>query len=121
MEFRDLISSCPVEENQSEEARFSFFSGGYVEDVDLQEEENDKEVNEGALALANATQKVLRLRDDPKSLIKGTARSGPEYLASRSYQGLDMHYNNSLPESYLTGRSGRASGYQDEKSRREEE
>lgn len=36
MEFRDLISSCPVEENQSEEARFSFFSGGYVEDVDLQ-------------------------------------------------------------------------------------
>lgn len=36
MEFRDLITSCPVEVNQSEEARFSFFSGGYVEDVDLQ-------------------------------------------------------------------------------------
>ncbi|XP_062174033.1 uncharacterized protein LOC133879473 [Alnus glutinosa] len=120
MEFRDLITSCPVEVNQPEEARFSFLSGGYVEDVDLQEEENDKEDNEGALALANATQKVLRLRDDPKSLIKGTARSGPEYFASRSYQGLDMHCNNSLPESYLTGRSGRASGYRDEKGKHEE-
>jgi diphthamide biosynthesis protein 2 len=86
----------------------------------ITEEENDKEDNEGALALANATQKVLRLRDDPKSLIKGTARSGPEYFASRSYQGLDMHCNNSLPESYLTGRSGRASGYRDEKGKHEE-
>lgn len=36
MEFRDLISSSPLEVTQSEEARFSFFSGGYVEDVNLQ-------------------------------------------------------------------------------------
>jgi hypothetical protein len=35
MEFRDLISSSPGEVTQSEEARFSFFSGGYVEDIDL--------------------------------------------------------------------------------------
>lgn len=36
MEFRDLISSSPVEvRNQSEEARFSFLQGGYVEDFDL--------------------------------------------------------------------------------------
>lgn len=34
MEFRDLMSSSPVEANdQAEEARFSFLKGGYVEDV----------------------------------------------------------------------------------------
>ena len=37
MEFRDLINSCPLKvRNGSEEARFSFFHGGYVEDFDLQ-------------------------------------------------------------------------------------
>lgn len=37
MEFRDLIASTPsVEREQSEEARFSFIQGGYVEDLDLQ-------------------------------------------------------------------------------------
>lgn len=36
MEFRDLISSSPVEvRNQSEEARFSFLQGGYIEDFDF--------------------------------------------------------------------------------------
>ena len=36
MEFRDLISSSPLEvKNQSEEARFSFLQGGYIEDFDL--------------------------------------------------------------------------------------
>ncbi|RAL37931.1 hypothetical protein DM860_000625 [Cuscuta australis] len=34
-EFRDLLGSAPVEENeQSEEARFSFLQGGYMEDFD---------------------------------------------------------------------------------------
>ncbi|KDO52392.1 hypothetical protein CISIN_1g0110281mg, partial [Citrus sinensis] len=34
MEFRDLMSSSPVEgSDQAEEARFSFLKGGYVEDV----------------------------------------------------------------------------------------
>lgn len=37
MEFRDLINSSPVESrNFSEEARFSFLQGGYVEDFDPQ-------------------------------------------------------------------------------------
>lgn len=37
MEFRDLIASTPsVEKEQSEEARFSFIQGGYVEDLDQQ-------------------------------------------------------------------------------------
>lgn len=76
--------------------------------------------DKGSLALANAMEKVVQLRDNPNSSKKSTARSGPEYFAARSYQGLDMHYDNSLPEPYLIGRSGRASGYEDEKSRRVE-
>lgn len=33
MDFRDLINSSPVDSrSQSEEARFSFIQGGYVED-----------------------------------------------------------------------------------------
>ncbi|KAM4105852.1 hypothetical protein ACB094_04G023800 [Castanea mollissima] len=120
MEFQDLINSCPVEVRNGSEARFSFFHGGYVEDFDLQEE-NGGEDNEGTLALANATDKVLQLRDIPKSVIKGTAKSGPEFFAARSYQGLEMHHENSSPEPFLIGRSGRASGYENEKSKHEEE
>ncbi len=83
-------------------------------------EENGGEDNEGTLALANATEKVLQLRDNPKSLIKGTAKSGPEYFAARSYQGLEMHHDNSSPEPYLLGKSGRASRYKNEKTKQEE-
>lgn len=37
LEFRDLISSTPVDvSTPANEARFSFFRGGYVEDSDLQ-------------------------------------------------------------------------------------
>lgn len=84
-------------------------------------EENGGEDNEGTLALANATDKILQLRDNPKSVIKGTAKSGPEFFAARSYQGLEMHHDNSSPEPFLIGRSGRASGYENEKSKQEEE
>ncbi|KAL6185506.1 hypothetical protein ACLB2K_041639 [Fragaria x ananassa] len=115
MEFRDLINSSPVESrNKSEEARFSFIQGGYVEEFDR--EGNDAEEDkEGALALANATEKALQLRDNPNAIAKRTAKSGAEFLAARSYQGLDIHYDTSLPGPYLMGRSGRAAGYQDEK------
>lgn len=115
MEFRDLINSSLAEaRSHSKEARFSFLQGGYVEDFDTQE--NDKEEEEGALALANATEKALQLRDNANSLVKRTVKSGAEYLATRSYQGLEIHNENSLPEPYLIGRSGRAAGYKDEKS-----
>ncbi|OMO57422.1 Diphthamide synthesis, DPH1/DPH2 [Corchorus capsularis] len=119
MEFRDLISSSPLEvRNEPEEARFSFLKGGYVEDFELQE--NGDEDNEGSLALANTTQKALQLRDsNPDSLVKGIAKSGAEFFVTRSYQGLEMHANSSLPEPYLIGRSGKASGYKDEKSEHE--
>lgn len=37
MEFRDLINSSPVDSrSQSEEARFSFIQGGYIEEFDGQ-------------------------------------------------------------------------------------
>jgi len=117
MSFQDLISSCPaVVENQTKEARFSFLRGGYVEDFDLQEsvEEEDKE---GTLALANVVEKALRVRDkDPRSLIKSTANSGAEFLAARSYQGLDINGHSPSPQPFFVGRTGKASGYDGEKS-----
>lgn len=117
MEFRDLITSSSVEvEKQSKEARFSFLQGRYVEDSDLQE--NNEEDEEATLALVQATEKALQVRDNyPNSLIKGTAKSGAEFFATRSYQGLDMHSNNSLPEPFVIGRTGKASGYNDEKGK----
>ena len=81
--------------------------------------ENNEEDEEGALALANATEKALQLRDTANSLVKRTVKSGAEFLATRSYQGLEIHNKNSLPEPYLKGRSGRATGYLDEKSETE--
>ncbi|KAL5576258.1 hypothetical protein UlMin_017957 [Ulmus minor] len=116
MEFRDLINSSHMDSrSQSKEARLSFLQGGYVEDFDAQDE-NSEEVMEGPLALANATEKALQLCDSVNSLAKQTPKSGAEFLAARSYQGLDIHNENTLPEPYLIGRSGRAAGYKDENS-----
>ncbi|MFQ6632160.1 hypothetical protein Gotur_009755 [Gossypium turneri] len=116
MEFRDLINSSQLEvSKQPEEARFSFLKGGYVEDFELQE--NGDGDNDGTLALANATEKALQLRDrDPDSLVKGIAKSGAEFFVTRSYHGLETQANSSSPEPYLIGRSGKASGYKDERS-----
>lgn len=76
-----------------------------------------EEVNEGALALANATEMALKLRDENSSCVmKGTAKSGAEFFLGRSYQGLEINGENS-PEPFLIGRSGKASGYSDEKSK----
>lgn len=114
MEFQDLINfSIPKEGNRSDEARYSFLQGRYVEDYDSQE--NVEEENE-ACTLVSATEKALQIRDNRNSLIEGTARSGAEFFAARSFQGLDIQNGSSQPEPYLIGRSGRASGYQDEKN-----
>ncbi|KAK6940067.1 Diphthamide synthesis DPH1/DPH2 [Dillenia turbinata] len=120
MEFRNLISSSPVEPGKlSEEARFSFLKGGYVEDVDIQVAENGENNTGRALALADATEKALQLRDKyPNTLVNGTAKSGAEYLASRSYHGLDMYSIDSTAEPFFIGRSGKASGYKDESENR---
>ncbi|XP_028087399.1 uncharacterized protein LOC114288118 [Camellia sinensis] len=96
MEFQNLMTSFPMElRDQLEEARFSFLQGGYVEDFEL--EETSEENEDGTLALVKAIEKALQVSNkDPKSIIKGTAKSGTEYLASRSYHGLDIQRNSSL-------------------------
>lgn len=117
MEFQDLVASTLVgTENQREEARFSFIQGGYIEDHDLQD--TNKEDEDGALALANMTQKMA-LQDhvkDLKTMVKSSAKSGVEYFASRSFQGLDMNGNSNAPEPFIIGRTGKASGYNHETS-----
>ncbi|KAL8555102.1 hypothetical protein ACS0TY_003053 [Phlomoides rotata] len=112
MDFRDVISSTPsVAMQQSKEARFSFIQGGYIEDLDLQETDE-------IAALVNVTEKALQVRDEHKQLAstKTIAKSGAEYFATRSYHGLDISAADTLPDHFLTGRSGKASGYKDEKS-----
>ncbi|KAI4373990.1 hypothetical protein MLD38_012041 [Melastoma candidum] len=118
MEFRDLINSLPDEVKhhpESEEARFSFLKGGYVEDRHPSGDADDE--NDRALALASTTQKALQLHDTvPNSLAKSTtAKSSAEYFAARSYRGLDVNSHSSSPEAFTVGRSGRAAGYDDEK------
>lgn len=113
MEFQNLIGSTPVKAREQPEARFSFLQGGYVEDLELQDIHEVEE--DGVLALVNATEKALRIRDDnSQSVTKGTSKSGAEYFASRSYHGLDINVSNSLPENFLIGKSGKASGYKNE-------
>lgn len=61
-------------------------------------------------------EKALQVRDrGPQYLVKGAANSGPEYFATRSFQGLEIYGKSSLPEPLLIGRTGKASGYEDEK------
>lgn len=69
----------------------------------------------------NATEKALQLRDSNHNnpLVKGMAKSGAEFFIGRSYHGLEVHGNSSLPEPYVIGRSGKASGYSDEKCKQE--
>ncbi|KAJ0977150.1 hypothetical protein J5N97_012624 [Dioscorea zingiberensis] len=102
-------------ETINEGARFSFLKGCYVED--LQPHENNGDQLERSLALAEMTEKALNVRNQSTDavLFKGTARSGAEYLAARSYQGLSMQYEKCTLQSYVVGRTGRASGYENEK------
>lgn len=65
----------------------------------------------------NVTEKALQVRDeDTRSVTRSGAKSGAEYFASRSYHGLDINSTESLPGKFLAGRSGKASGYKDEKA-----
>lgn len=74
-----------------------------------------EEVEDEVSALVNITEKALRVRDkDSQTLMPGTAKSGAEYFATRSYHGLDIHPENNFPEPFLIGKSGRASGYKNE-------
>ncbi|CAA3026129.1 diphthamide biosynthesis 2 [Olea europaea subsp. europaea] len=115
MEFSDLIASSKFEvRKQSEEARFSFLKGGYVEN--LEPEDDDAVEKDEILALVDVTEKALLVRDNNSlSIKKADAKSGAEYFATRSYHGLEINGDNRSPETFLIGRSGKASGYEDEK------
>lgn len=118
--FQDLIASNISEEVEyAEEARFSFIKGAYMEDSHPQE--NDKEHDGSSLALATITEKALSLQHQHPNaiLFKGNARSGSEFFAARTYQGLNMQFENPAPSSYVIGRSGRAAAYVDEKRQAE--
>ncbi|GJV70508.1 2-(3-amino-3-carboxypropyl)histidine synthase subunit 2, partial [Tanacetum coccineum] len=117
MEFQDVVVSTPVGTKITEkEARFSFIQGGYIEDPDLQDA--DEEDEDATLALANMTQKALKKADDDiKTIAKGTAKSGAEFFATRSFQGLDINSNSNAPEPFIIGRTGKASGYNHETSK----
>ncbi|XP_042501295.1 2-(3-amino-3-carboxypropyl)histidine synthase subunit 2 isoform X2 [Macadamia integrifolia] len=120
MEFRDLIAYPSPQVGAKLEARFSFLQGGYMEDLELQESEKDVEENVISLTLAEATEKSLQVHDNyTHSLVKGKARTGAEFFAARSYHGLDIQHEDSGPRSVVLGRSGKASGYSDEKSKQE--
>lgn len=115
MGFGDLINLPQEQVGNQEEARFSFLKGGYVEDFENQE--NNVEEEREDLALANATEKALQLRDNCNSIIKGGAKSGAEFFANRTYQGLNIPDENTTPQSFVIGRKGRAAGYEDENNK----
>ncbi|KAJ9542913.1 hypothetical protein OSB04_029419 [Centaurea solstitialis] len=118
MQFQDLAALTPVGvEIPEKEARFSFIQGAYVQDPDFQDIDDEDENEDGALALVNTTQTALQTRDkDLKIIVKGTAKSGVEYFASRSFQGLEINGNTNAPEPFIMGRTGKASGYSHETS-----
>ncbi|XP_047087805.1 2-(3-amino-3-carboxypropyl)histidine synthase subunit 2-like [Lolium rigidum] len=116
LDFKDLITSeKPEVASRSEEARFSFIKGGYVED-DLPQE--NEEHPETSLALAELTEKALSVRNQNNDavLYQGGAKSAIDYLKARSYRGLTGEYE-VAPDTVLVGRTGRAAGYSDEKTK----
>lgn len=65
--------------------------------------------------MVNVTEKALQLQNKDTQLLKGrNARSGAEFFAGRTFQGLEIHGNDSLPQPFLMGRTGKASGYERE-------
>ncbi|CAH2063523.1 unnamed protein product [Thlaspi arvense] len=130
MHFQDVMNSSKSESEAhrgSEEPRFSFFQGGYVEDHDANgildakllaadQAKNDEEDAGETMALVQAAEKALQLRGkDHNALTKQTAaKSGPEYFLNRAYRGLEINSDNTSPEPFIVGRSGKASGYKHE-------
>ncbi|KAG2561689.1 hypothetical protein PVAP13_8KG141500 [Panicum virgatum] len=116
MDFKDLITSEKQEvTSASEEARFSFIKGAYVEDNCIQE---SMELSETSLTLAEVTEKALSIQNQNNDAVlhQGRAMSSIDYLKARSYRGLTGDYEGPAPNSILVGRKGRAAGYNDEKT-----
>nr|CAB3489706.1 unnamed protein product [Digitaria exilis] len=116
LDFKDLITSEKQEvASATDEARFSFIKGGYVEDNSAQE--NIVEESETPLALVEVTEKALSIQNQYNDAIlyQGKAISSIDYLKARSYRGLTGEYDDPAPDSILVGRTGRAARYNDEK------
>ncbi|OAE35005.1 hypothetical protein AXG93_1864s1330 [Marchantia polymorpha subsp. ruderalis] len=108
---------------RSDEARYSFFAGGYV-GRGSSETKDVEDATSRAIVLSKSAEHALQLQSNPSSSLITTERSrldiksGAEYLASRSYQGLDVNdggdqaLNKDL--SAVPGRKGRAACYSDE-------
>ncbi|XP_010469301.2 PREDICTED: diphthamide biosynthesis protein 2-like [Camelina sativa] len=120
MQFQDVINSVKLESeahSESEEPRFSFFQGGYVEDHKTNDQAKNGEEDTGeTMALVHIAEKALQLKDNDHNLLtkQTTAKSGPEYFLSRAYRGLEINSDNTSSETYIVGRSGKASGYKHE-------
>ncbi|WVZ59180.1 LOW QUALITY PROTEIN: hypothetical protein U9M48_009369, partial [Paspalum notatum var. saurae] len=106
LDFKDLISSEKQEvASTTEEARFSFIKGVYVEDNFSQENE---EQSETSLALAEVTEKALNIKNQHNDTIlyQGGAISSIDYLKARSYRGLTGEYEDPAPDSVLAEQGG---------------
>jgi diphthamide biosynthesis protein 2 len=78
---------------------------------------DNEEQPETSLALAEVTEKALSIKNQNNDavLYQGGAKSAIDYLKARSYRGLTGEYEGPAPDSVLTGRTGRAAGYNNEK------
>ncbi|KAL3700173.1 hypothetical protein R1sor_018195 [Riccia sorocarpa] len=120
----DLGHASPSEVSAGtklEEPRFSFFSGGYV-GRSRSATRDVEDSNSRAIVISKAAEHALQLQANPSSSIITTERgaldikSGAEYLAARTYQGLDISEVGNPDLLALPGRKGRAAHYKDEAS-----
>ncbi|XP_023741951.1 uncharacterized protein LOC111890018 isoform X2 [Lactuca sativa] len=117
MEFQELaVVGMDMMPMPRKEARFSFLKGAYIEDPDFQQDMNGGD-EDGVVSLVNSESALQEHGKDDKMMVKGSARSGLEFFASRSFQGLDMNSNSNGPEPFIIGRTGKASGYDNETSK----
>eukprot|EP01018_Ginkgo_biloba_P015439 Gb_13963 [translate_table: standard] len=118
LDFEKLLEHpVAVAKNECEKVRFSFIKGGYVEDDSVADDADGK--GQRAIMLANATEKAIQLHENSANslIVKGTAKSGAEFLSSRSYRGLEVEKEGEPSYSYVKGRSGKASRYEEEAGR----
>lgn len=101
-----------VQPGECEEARFSFIKGGYIEGDPIKEPDQSSR----ALILSREAEQALQLQAVRNSelAIRKEAKSGVEYFASRSYQGLEVDNTSKPVPQYVLGRKGRASAYNGE-------
>lgn len=68
-----------------------------------------------AMVLSKAAEHALQLKPNAGAKSLGLLKSSAEFLAVRSYQGLEMRNDGSdAPTGIVVGRKGRAAGYADE-------